>query len=97
MKKSGSRIIEELKEFRKRKNIVSTIIKNNISEEEDFIGREWWFDHECYNEISNWERDVDLDCYYPHVKIIPNSIGSTIFLQCPFCKEKKDVTDYKTW
>jgi hypothetical protein len=97
MEKSIETIQKQLEEFRQKQNIVSAIVPSDISDEEDSIGREWWISHECFNNISNWDRDLDLDSYYPHMKLIPCSIGTTMFLECPFCKEKKDVTDYKSW
>jgi len=97
MKKSIDTINEKLEKIRKKKNFVDAMIPNNISDEENSIGKEWWTSHECFNNILNWQRDVDLDAYYPYVKLIYYSIGTKILLECPFCKESKDVTDYKTW
>ena len=97
MYKSLNRIRKELDEFRERKNIVSAIVSNSITEEEDSVGREWWISHECFNNLENWDRDIDLDTYYPNVKLIPCSIGTTIYVECPFCKKMKNVTDYSNW
>ena len=97
MKKSTDAIKKKLEEIKQKKNFVDAMIPNDISDEENSIGREWWTNHECFNNISNWQRDVDLDSYYPNVKLLYCSIGTTILLECPFCKERKDVTDYKKW
>ena len=97
MYKSLNRIRKELDEFRERKNIISEIVSNSINEEEDSVGREWWISHECFNNLENWDRDIVLDTYYPNVKLIPCSIGTTIYVECPFCKKMKNVTDFSNW
>ena len=97
MYKSLDRIRKELDEFRERKNIVSKIISNSITEEEDSVGREWWISHECFNNLENWDTVVDLGTYYPNVKLIPCSIGTTIYVECPFCKKMKNITDFSNW
>ena len=97
MNKSLDRIRKELDEFREKRNIVSEIVSNSITEEEDSVGREWWISHECFNNLENWDRDVVLDTYLPNVKLIPCSIGTTIYVECPFCKKRKNVTDFSNW
>ncbi|MBT4784710.1 MAG: hypothetical protein HOO21_05110 [Candidatus Marinimicrobia bacterium] len=97
MNKSLDRIRKELDEFREKRNIVSEIVSNSITEEEDSVGREWWISHECFNNLENWDRDVVLDTYLPNVKLIPSSIGTTIYVECPFCKKRKNVTDFSNW
>ena len=46
MKKSIDTINEKLEKIRKKKNFVDAMIPNNISDQENYIGKEWCTSHE---------------------------------------------------
>ena len=98
MSKIDHKIIEEeLNKIREKRNFISYSIPHIIQDSEEEAAREWWISHECFNNLENWDRDIVLDTYYPNVKLIPCSIGTSIWIECPFCKGEKDVTDYSDW
>ena len=90
-------IRSELDDLRKKKNIISGTIPNRIKDSEEEAAVEWWTSHQCFNNVENWDRLVELDTYYPNIQLIPTSIGTNIFVICSFCGEEKNVTDYDNW
>jgi len=90
-------IRSELDELRKKRNIISGTIPNRIEDSEEEAAVEWWTSHQCFNNVENWDRLVELDTYYPNIQLIPTSIGTNIFVICSFCGEEKNATDYDNW
>ena len=90
-------IRSELDDLRKKRNIISGTIPNRIKDIEEEAAVEWWTSHQCFNNVENWDRLVELDTYYPNIQLIPTSIGTNIFVICPFCGESENVTCYDNW
>ena len=91
------KIRDDLNKMREKKNFISYAIPRMIDNSEEEAAREWWISHECFNNLENWDRDIDLDTYLPNLKLIPCSIGTTIYVECPFCKKMKNITDFSNW
>ena len=90
-------IAEELNKIREKRNFISYSIPQIIDDSEEEAAWEWWTSHECFNNVENWDTLVDLRTYYPNIYLIPQSIGITIFVKCPFCGEGKNVTSFENW
>ena len=95
--KNHDKIRYELKELREKRNFISCTIPNSVNDSEEEVASEWWTSHQCFNKVENWDRDIVLDTYYPNIKLIPTSIGTSINVECPFCGEIKNVTDFSDW
>ena len=88
---------KRFEEIKNKRNILSHTVPQRISQHSEEKARKWWTNHKCFLDESNWERDLDLDCLYPTIRLTPCSIASKITAICPFCGESKDVSDYETW
>ena len=98
MSKIDHKIIEEeLNKIREKRNFISSSIPQIIDDSEEEAAREWWTSHECFTNVENWDRLVELDMYYPNLYMVPTSIGTNIFIICPYCGEEKNVTSYNNW
>ena len=91
------KIRDDLNKMREKKNFISYAIPRMIDNSEEEAAREWWISHECFNNVENWDTVVDLRTYYPNIYLIPQSIGISIFVKCPFCGETKNVTSFENW
>ena len=90
-------IRKELDEIREKRDIISSTIPNQVDREEEESAVKWWTSHECFNNVENWDRLVELDMYYPNIYLVPTSIGTNIHILCPFCNEGENVTSYNNW
>ena len=95
--KPHDRIRKEIDDVRNKGRIISRIIPNQIDKEEEEAAVKWWTSHGCFTNVENWDRLVELDMYYPNLYMVPTSIGTNIFIICPFCDEEKNVTNYNIW
>ena len=88
---------KQLEEIKQNRKIISYAIPNIISEQEEEDAHKWWTSHKCFNNEDNWKPDIDLWTLYPNIKLSPNSIGTVILVECPFCQESKNVTSFDNW
>ena len=88
---------ERLEEIKQNRNIISYTIPNVISEQAEEDAHKWWTSHKCFLEKNNWKADIELGTLYPNIKLIPNSIATAILVECPFCGENENVSDFSTW
>ena len=91
------RFEKQLEEIKQNRKIISYAIPNIISEQEEEDAHKWWTSHKCFIEKNNWKADVELGTLYPNIKLIPNSIATAILVECPFCSENENVSDFSTW
>ena len=89
-------IERKLEKIRTKRNFIRYAIPE-ISQNEETDAADWWTTHKCFNRLENWDRDIELDTFYPKLRLNPCSIGVKIEIECPFCSELKDVSDYGAW
>ena len=87
-------IRKELDEVRDKGEIISKIIPYQIDKEEEDVAVKWWTSHKCFNNVEIWDALVEIGTYYPNLYMTPTSIGTNIFLICPYCNERENVTYY---
>ena len=51
----------------------------------------------CFLDKNTWEADIELCTLYPNIKLIPNSIATAILVECSFCGENENVSDFSKW
>lgn len=83
-------------EIRNNKNIIRYSLPD-VSEQEESDAHDWWLKHKCFIRREFWDHHIELWTPYPDIHLIPTSIGITINVVCPICKEEKNVTDYTHW
>ena len=88
---------EQLEGIKKKRKIISYAIPNVISEQEEEDAHKWWTSHKCFLDKNNWKIDVELWTLYPNIKLIPNSIATAILVECPFCRENENISDFSKW
>ena len=90
-------IKEELDKIREKRNFISYSIPRIIDDSEEEAARDWWTSHECFNNVENWDTLVALRTYYPNIQLMPQSIGVSIMVVCPICREGQNVTSFDNW
>ena len=88
---------ERFEEIKSKRDILSHTIPQRISENEEEEAYKWWTSHKCFLDKNNWKADVELGTLYPNIKLIPNSIATAILVECPFCGENENVSDFSRW
>ena len=88
---------KRLKEIKSKRDIISDTLPRIVSEKEEEEAHSWWTNHKCFLDENKWKPDIELGTLYPSIRLVPTSIGSNIYIECPFCSELKNVSDYETW
>jgi len=87
---------DQYNELRKKKNILSYAL-TEVTKKEEEDAYNWWIKHICFRSKEYWDHTMETWTPYPHVHLLPTSLGVTIMVVCPNCNEEKNVTDYGRW
>lgn len=88
---------EQYEEILNNKNILNSLIPNEISEKEEDATHQWWINHECFKKKEFWDHYQETWTPYPKIHLTPTSLGTNILVVCPVCKKQENVTDHGIW
>ena len=87
----------QYEQIKNNKNIIRHVMPRNISDKEEDAAHKWWTGHLCFRSKEFWDHTTEDFSPYPNIKFIESSMGVSIYIICPKCKEEENVTDYDLW